>query len=62
MRLAGRVASRLFGVLLQQGALTTSTTAERTAERIHSEVDMWAQVIKAANVKRDQALTTGREE
>jgi tripartite-type tricarboxylate transporter receptor subunit TctC len=39
--------------LLQQGALSTSTTPEQAAERIHSEVDMWAKVIKAAGVKRD---------
>ena len=39
--------------LLQQGALSTSTTPEEAARRIHLEVDMWAKVIKAANVKRD---------
>jgi tripartite-type tricarboxylate transporter receptor subunit TctC len=39
--------------LLQQGAFSTSTTPEQAARRIHSEVDMWANVIKAANIKRD---------
>ena len=39
--------------LLQQGAISTSTTPEQAAQRIHAEVDMWAKVIKAANVKRD---------
>jgi tripartite-type tricarboxylate transporter receptor subunit TctC len=39
--------------LLQQGAFSTSTTPEQAAQRIHSEVDMWAKVIKAANLKRD---------
>ncbi len=39
--------------LLQQGAFSTSTTPEQAGQRIHSEIDMWAKVIKAANVKRD---------
>ena len=39
--------------LLQQGALSTSTTPEQAAQRIHAEVDMWAKVIKAANIKRE---------
>ena len=39
--------------LLQQGAFSTSTTPEQAVQRIHSEVDMWAKVIKAANLKRD---------
>ena len=39
--------------LLQQGAFSMSTTPDETIQRIHSEVDMWAKVIKAANLKRD---------
>jgi tripartite-type tricarboxylate transporter receptor subunit TctC len=39
--------------LLQQGAFSTSTTPEEAVQRVHSEVDMWAKVIKAANVKRE---------
>lgn len=39
--------------LLQQGAFSTSTTPEHAVQRIHSEVDMWAKVIQAANVRRD---------
>ena len=39
--------------LLQQGAFSTSTTPEQAVQRIHAEVDMWAKVIKAANIKRD---------
>ncbi len=39
--------------LLQQGALSTSTTPEQAAQRIHSEIAMWAKVIKEANVKPD---------
>jgi tripartite-type tricarboxylate transporter receptor subunit TctC len=39
--------------LLQQGALSTSTTPEQAAQRIHAEIEMWAKVIKAANIKRE---------
>ena len=39
--------------LLQQGAFSTSTTPEQAVQRIYSEVDMWAKVIKAANLKRE---------
>jgi tripartite-type tricarboxylate transporter receptor subunit TctC len=39
--------------LLQQGAFGTSTTPEQAVQRIHSEVEMWAKVIKAANIKLD---------
>lgn len=38
---------------LQQGAFATSTTPEQTAERIRSEVAMWARVINDANIKAD---------
>lgn len=39
--------------LLQQGAFSTSNTPEQAAQRIRSEVAMWAKVIKEANVKAD---------
>ena len=39
--------------LLQQGAFSMSATPDEAIHRIHSEVDMWAKVIKAANLKRD---------
>jgi tripartite-type tricarboxylate transporter receptor subunit TctC len=39
--------------LLQQGAFATSTTPEQAAQRIHSEIAMWAKVINEANVKPD---------
>ena len=39
--------------LLQQGGFSMSTTPDEAIQRIHSEVDMWAKVIKAANLKRD---------
>ena len=39
--------------LLQQGAFSTSTTPEQAAQRIHSEVDRWAKVIRDANVRRE---------
>lgn len=38
---------------LQQGAFGTSTTPEQAAQRIHSEIAMWAKVINEANVKTD---------
>ena len=38
---------------LQQGAFGTSTTPEQAAQRIHSEIAMWAKVINEANVKSD---------
>ena len=38
---------------LQQGAFGTSTTPEQAAQRIHSEIAMWAKVINEANVKPD---------
>ena len=39
--------------LQQQGALATLTTPEEAAQRIRSEIAMWAQVINEANVKPD---------
>ena len=39
--------------LLSQGAFSISTTPDEATQRIHSEVEMWAKVIKAANIKRD---------
>lgn len=39
--------------LLQQGAFSTATTPEQAVQRIHSEVDMWAKVIKASGIKPD---------
>jgi tripartite-type tricarboxylate transporter receptor subunit TctC len=39
--------------LLQQGAFATSTTPEQAAQRIHSEIAMWAKVIKEAHVNPD---------
>jgi tripartite-type tricarboxylate transporter receptor subunit TctC len=47
-------ALRLPGVreaLLQQGALAESTTPQEAAQRISSEVALWAKVIAEANVK-----------
>ena len=38
---------------LQQGAFGTSTTPGQAAQRIHSEIAMWAKVINEANVKPD---------
>jgi tripartite-type tricarboxylate transporter receptor subunit TctC len=38
---------------LQQGALATSTTPEQAAERIRSEIAMWAKVINGAGIKPD---------
>jgi tripartite-type tricarboxylate transporter receptor subunit TctC len=37
--------------LLQQGAFAVSTTPQEAAQRIRSEIAMWAKVIKEANVK-----------
>jgi tripartite-type tricarboxylate transporter receptor subunit TctC len=37
----------------QQGVVPTFTTPEKTAQHIHGEVEKWAKVIKAANVKAD---------
>jgi tripartite-type tricarboxylate transporter receptor subunit TctC len=37
----------------QQGVIPTFTTPEKTAQHIHGEVEKWAKVIKAANVKAD---------
>ena len=39
--------------LLSQGAYSVITTPEEAAARIHREVEMWAKVIKEANVKPD---------
>ena len=39
--------------LLQQGALATFTTPEQAAQRIRSEIAMWAKVINEANIKLD---------
>jgi len=39
--------------LLPQGAFSISTTPDEATQRIHSEVEMWAKVIRAANLKRD---------
>jgi tripartite-type tricarboxylate transporter receptor subunit TctC len=39
--------------LLAQGAYAMSTTPEQAAARIHQEVEMWAGVIREANVKPD---------
>lgn len=38
---------------LQQGAFTVSTTPEQAAERIRSEIAMWAGVINDANIRAD---------
>jgi len=37
----------------QQGVIPMYTTPEQTAQHIHGEVEKWAKVIKAANVKAD---------
>jgi tripartite-type tricarboxylate transporter receptor subunit TctC len=37
----------------QQGVIPTFTTPEQTAQHIRGEVEKWAKVIKAANVKAD---------
>ena len=39
--------------LLAQGAYSVTTTPEQAAARVHQEVEMWAKVIKEANVKPD---------
>ncbi|MEO8653548.1 MAG: tripartite tricarboxylate transporter substrate binding protein [Ramlibacter sp.] len=39
--------------LLAQGAFSVTTTPEQAAARVHQEVEMWAKVIKEANVKPD---------
>ena len=39
--------------LLSQGAYSVITTPEQATARIHHEVEMWAKVIKDANVKPD---------
>ena len=39
--------------LLAQGAYPVLTTPEQAAARIHQEVELWAKVIKEANVKPD---------
>jgi len=39
--------------LLQQGAFATSTTPEQAAQRIHSEIAMWASVVKETHVNPD---------
>ncbi len=39
--------------MLSQGAYTMTTTPEQAATRIHQEVEMWARVIREANVKPD---------
>jgi tripartite-type tricarboxylate transporter receptor subunit TctC len=39
--------------LLQQGAFAVSTTPEEAAQRIRTEIAMWAKVITEANVKPD---------
>ncbi len=39
--------------LLAQGAYAVSTTPEQAGARIHQEVQMWARVIREANVKPD---------
>ena len=39
--------------LLAQGAYTVTTTPEQAAARIHHEIEMWAGVIRDANVKPD---------
>ena len=39
--------------MLQQGVIATNTTPDKAAERIHAEIDMWAKVIKDANIKAE---------
>ena len=39
--------------LLAQGAYSVITTPEQASARVHQEVEMWAKVIKEANVKPD---------
>ncbi|APV48652.1 MFS transporter [Betaproteobacteria bacterium GR16-43] len=39
--------------MLAQGAYATPTTPEQAAARIHKEIEMWAKVIKDANIKAD---------
>ena len=39
--------------LLAQGAYTVTTTPDQAAARIHQEIEMWAGVIRDANVKPD---------
>jgi tripartite-type tricarboxylate transporter receptor subunit TctC len=39
--------------LLSQGAFSVTTTPEQAAARVHQEVQMWAKVIKEADVKPD---------
>ena len=39
--------------LLAQGASSVITTPEQASARVHQEVEMWAKVIKEANVKPD---------
>jgi tripartite-type tricarboxylate transporter receptor subunit TctC len=39
--------------LLAQGAYAVTTTPEQAQARIRSEIDMWAKVIKDANIKAD---------
>ena len=39
--------------LLAQGAYSVITTPEQATARVHQEVEMWAKVIKEANVKPD---------
>jgi tripartite-type tricarboxylate transporter receptor subunit TctC len=39
--------------LLQQGAFATSTTPEQAAQRIRSEIAMWAKVIDEARIVAD---------
>ncbi len=39
--------------LLHQGAFATSSTPEQATQRIHSEIAMWAKVIKEANITPD---------
>ena len=38
---------------MQQSAFSTPTTPDQAAQRIHSEIAMWAKVITEANVKPD---------
>ena len=40
--------------LLHHGAFATSSTPEQATRRIHSEIAMWAKVIKEANITPDQ--------
>jgi len=37
--------------MLQAGVIATHTTPEQAAERIRSEIAMWAKVIKDSNIK-----------